>query len=99
MVQGLLVCPCVWVCLCVSEEEDDDGEKMPELVLQMEKREKKRSEMQNINMQSYSNHAYMHSYYSTFVYMHNFANIDVGVFLVKMCKINHFLYFAQFCNL
>ena len=44
-VLGLLVCPCVWVCLCVSEEEDDDGEKMPELVLQMEKREKKRSEM------------------------------------------------------
>ena len=45
---GLLVCPCVWVCLCASvEEEDDEGEKMPELVLQMEKREEKRSEMWN----------------------------------------------------
>ena len=47
-VLGLLVCPCVWVCLCVSmEEEDDEGEKMFELVLQMEKREEKRSEMWN----------------------------------------------------
>ena len=34
-----------WVCLCVSEEEkDDEGEKMPKLDLQMEKREKKREQ-------------------------------------------------------
>ena len=44
--------PCVglsvWVCLCASEEEEDDeGEKKYELVLQMEKREKKGSEMGN----------------------------------------------------
>ena len=33
-VLGLLVCPCMWVCLCVLEEkEDDEGEKIPELVL------------------------------------------------------------------
>ena len=38
----------VWVCLCVSkEEEDDEGEKKSQLVLQMEKREKKGSEMGN----------------------------------------------------
>ena len=38
----------VWVCLCVlEEEEDDEGEKKYELVLQMEKREKKGSEMRN----------------------------------------------------
>jgi len=38
----------VWVCLYVSEEEEDDeGEKKSELVLQMEKREKKGSEMRN----------------------------------------------------
>ena len=38
----------VWVCLCVlEEEEDDEGEKKDELVLQMEKREKKGSEMRN----------------------------------------------------
>ena len=38
----------VWVCLCVSEEEEDDeGEKKSELVLQMEKREKKMSEIRN----------------------------------------------------
>ena len=31
-----------WVCLCVSkEEEDDEGEKILELVLQMEKKNKK----------------------------------------------------------
>ena len=78
VVLGLLVCPCVWVCLCVSkEEEDDEGEKMPELVLQMEKKEKKGEKCE-------INHAYMH----------NFASTDVSVFLVKMCKINNFLYFA-----
>ena len=33
----------VWVCLCVSEEEEDDEEENKyELVLQIEKREKKR---------------------------------------------------------
>ena len=31
-------------------------------------------------MQSYSNCAYMHGYYSIFVYMNNFAGIDVGAF-------------------
>ena len=48
----VFVCLCVglsvWVCLCVSEEEEDDeGEKKFELFLQMEKREKKGSEMRN----------------------------------------------------
>ena len=47
-------------------------------------------------MQSYNNHAYMHGYYSIVIYMHNFTSTDVSVFLVKMCKISHFLYFAQF---
>ena len=38
----------MWVCLCVlEEEEDDEGEKKSELVLQMERREKKRCEMGN----------------------------------------------------
>ena len=49
-------------------------------------------------MQSYSNCAYMHGYCSIFVYMHNFASIDMSVFVVvKMCKINtfFFLYFAS----
>ena len=40
----------------------------------------------------------MHGYCSTFVYMHNFASTDVRVSLVKMCKINHFLYFTKFGN-
>lgn len=48
-------------------------------------------------MQSYGNYAYMHGYCSIFVHMHNFASTDAGVFLIKMCKINQFLYFAQFC--
>ena len=32
------------------------------------------------------------------VYLDIFTKIDVGVFWVKMCKIEHFLYFAHFCN-
>ena len=44
------------------------------------------------------NRAQMHDYCSTFVYMQNFASTNVGVFWVKICKINHFLYFAQFCT-
>ena len=40
----------VWVCLCVSEgEEDDEGEKKYELVLQMEKRERKKGAKWEIN--------------------------------------------------
>ena len=31
-------------------------------------------------MQNYSNFAYMQGYYSIFVYMNNFASIDVGAF-------------------
>ena len=46
-------------------------------------------------MQSYSNRAYMHGYYSIFAYMHNFASIDVGVFfLLKCVKLTIFWYFA-----
>ena len=45
-----------------------------------------------------SNHAYVHNYCSNFVYLHIFTSTDVGVFQVKMCKIEHFLYFANFCN-
>ena len=38
----------MWMCLCVSKEEEyDEGEKKFELVLQMEKREKKGSEIEN----------------------------------------------------
>jgi len=39
-------------------------------------------------MQSYGNRASMHGYCSIFVYMHNFVSIDVGVFLIQMCKIS-----------
>ena len=44
-------------------------------------------------MQNYSNRAYIHGYYNTFVYMHNFTSTDMDDFLVKMCKINHFFVF------
>ena len=53
---------------------------------------KKESEVKE--RETNSNRAYMHSYYNTFVYMHNFTSIDMDDFLVKMCKINHFLYFT-----
>ena len=35
---------------------------------------------------------------NSFLYLHIYTNIDVGVFWVKMCKVEHFLYFANFCN-
>ena len=53
---------------------------------------KKESEVKE--RETNSNRAYMHNYYNTFVYMHNFTSIDMDDFLVKMCKINHFLYFT-----
>ena len=42
---GVFVCLCVnlsvWMCLCISgEEEDNEGEQPSELVLQTEKRDK-----------------------------------------------------------
>ena len=57
-------------------------------------REKKKKNHLHIN----SNHAYIHSYCSSFGYLHIFRNSDVSVFLVKMCKIEHFLYFVNFCQ-
>ena len=39
--------------------------------------------------------AYMHNYYSSCAFMHNFTPNDVGVFLVKICKMSCFLYFAR----
>ena len=50
-------------------------------------------------MQSYSNRVYMHGYYNIFAFMHNFTPTNMGVFfIIKMCKMNYFLYFARFCN-
>ena len=39
-----------------------------------------------------SNHADMHGYFSSFVYLHTFANTDVGVFLflLKCAKLSTF---------
>ena len=45
------------------------------------------------------NHLHMNSnraYSSYFAYLHIFTSTIVGVFWVKMCKIEHFLYFANF---
>ena len=47
-------------------------------------------------MQNYSNHAYMHGYCSTFVYMHNFASTDVGVFWLKCVKLIAFCILYNF---
>ena len=43
---------------------------------------------------SYSDCAYMHDYCSNCAFMYNFTRTDVGVFLVKMCKMKSFLHFA-----
>ena len=31
----------------------------------------------------------------SFIYLHTYTSNDVGVFWVKICKIEHFLYFAN----
>ena len=67
-----------------------------------EEKSKMKGERENKNKKNHlhmnSNRAYMHDYCSSFVCLHIFASTDVSVFLVKMCKIEHFLYFANFCN-
>ena len=35
---------------------------------------------------------------SSFVYLHIFTSTNVCVFWIEMCKIEHFLYFANFCH-
>ena len=40
--------------------------------------------------------AYMHDYCSTFIYKHNFANIDVGVFWLKCIKLTTFCILHNF---
>ena len=51
----------------------------------------------NIKCTSYGNHAYMQGYCSICVFMYNFTPTDVGDFLLKMCKMDYFLYFVRFC--
>ena len=53
----------------------------------------------NIKYTSYSNRAYMHDYYNTCAFMHNFTSTNVGVFLLKICKMDYFLYFARLCTI
>ena len=36
----------------------------------------------------------MHSYYSIFAYEQYYRPTDIGIFLAKMCKTHHFLYFT-----
>ena len=41
---------------------------------------------------------YMHGYRSNCVFMHILTLTDVGVFLVKICKMKSFLHFARLCT-
>ena len=56
---------------------------------------KEREKIVKYYLQSYRNHAYMHSYCSIFVNIHNFASTNMGVFLVKIYKIHTFLHFEK----
>ena len=49
-------------------------------------------------MESYSNHVYLHGYCSTFVYMHNFTNTDMGVFQLKCVKLTTFCILHNFAT-
>ena len=63
------------------------------------KREKERSDEQErekkIYLHNYSNCVYLHGYYSRCVYLQTYTPIDVGSFLWKMCKFDHFLYYTH----
>ena len=81
------------------KKEDDKGENA--LVLQMEKREKKKgAKLEIIKIlvcKCYNNRVYMHGYFSSFAFLYTFTLIDVSFFFwVKMCKMDYFLYFARF---
>ena len=49
------------------------------------------------HIQNYSNHTYMHGYYSNFAYMQNFTSTNAGLFDTISCKYLHILYFAPTC--
>ena len=38
-------------------------------------------------------HSYLHGYCSYHVYLHIFTPTNVGIFLLKMCKMGTFFYF------
>ena len=40
----------------------------------------------------------MHDYYNTCAFIYNFTPTDVGIFFLKMCKMNY-LYFAKLCTI
>ena len=47
-------------------------------------------------MYSYSNRAYIHGYCNTFVYIHNFASIDVDFLQLKCVKLTTFCILHNF---
>ena len=63
------------------------------------KREKGvREERENIlnnEMESYNNHAYLHSYCSIFVYAQCYRPTNMSSLLAKICKSWHFFYFPR----
>ena len=72
--------------------------------MQMKKREKKRSESETIKILNAHATVALHictvivAIVHKFTIMHNYAQAGVGVFLLKLCKINHFFHFAQLCT-
>ena len=62
------------------------------------KREKERSDEQvrvKNYLHRYSNCVYLHGYCSRYAYLQTYTLINVGSFLRKMCKFDHFLYYTH----
>ena len=89
----------MWVCLCASEEKEED-EKLLSL-LSPEKREKKRSEREISKIINRRATVTVYIYMVTvacveiYTFLHNFRSTDVEYFWVKMCKKSYFLYFTR----
>ena len=84
-----------------NEEKGEGGEVRAETMRESgesesqskDKREKKNKK--NIKCIIYSNRVYMHGYCSNCAKMHNFIPTNMGDFLLKLCKINHFFHFTR----
>ena len=81
------------MCLCASEEREDEERKVTKFVVHEEEREKRcKPEINKI----INTHA-MHGYCSNCVFIHKFTLTDVGDFLLKLCKSSYFFHFTHLC--
>ena len=72
--------------------DDNESEVRVRATRETERRREKK--LLNIKCKCYYNLTYMHSYCSNCTFMHNFTPTNVGIFLIKICKIKEFFIFV-----